>query len=76
MSKTNEKRNTHMRKITISIAYNTNFNELFESLECFPCVITFDNCSGTFLGYYSGILHVTCRQEDYSEINKILKNFV
>lgn len=65
-----------MRKITISIAYNTDFNELFKSLEYFPCVITFDNCDGTFLGYYSGILHVTCRKEDYPEINKILVKFV
>ena len=65
-----------MKNILITCAENTDFNKLFKILEKFPCIITFDNCGGSFNSIFSGNLQVVCRQEDYSEIQKILAKFV
>ena len=65
-----------MRNILLTCAENTDFNSLFKILEKFPCIITFDNCGGSFNSIFSGNLQVICRQENYEEIQKILAKFV
>lgn len=65
-----------MRNILVSLATDVNFNELFKMLEDYYCVISFDNCGGNFKSIFSGNLHIVCRKEDYTAIQKILKNFV
>ena len=60
-----------MRNILLTCAENTDFNNLFKNLEKFPCIITFDNCGGSFNSIFSGNLQVICRQENYKEIQKI-----
>lgn len=65
-----------MRNILVSLATDVNFNELFKKLENYHCVITFDNCGGNFKSIFSGNLHIVCRKEDYTAIQKVLKNFV
>ena len=65
-----------MRNILLTCAENTDFNNLFKNLEKFPCIITFDNCGGSFNSIFSGNLQVICRQENYEEIQKILAKLV
>lgn len=64
-----------MKNITISLMGDIDFNALFKSLEYFSCVITFNNCGGSFFSIFSGSFTVVCREEDYSEIVNILANF-
>lgn len=65
-----------MRNILVSLATDVDFNKLFKMLEDYYCVISFDNCGGNFKSIFSGNLHIICRKEDYTAIQKILKNFV
>lgn len=65
-----------MRNILVSLATDVDFNKLFKMLEDYYCVISFDNCGGNFKSIFSGNLHIVCRKEDYTAIQKILKNFV
>ena len=65
-----------MRNILLTCAENTDFNNLFRNLEKFPCIITFDNCGGSFNSIFSGNLQIICRKENYKEIQKILAKLV
>ena len=65
-----------MRNILLTCAENTDFNNLFKNLEKFPCMITFDNCGGSFNSIFSGNLQIICRKENYKEIQKILAKLV
>ena len=53
-----------MRNILLTCAENTDFNNLFKNLEKFPCIITFDNCGGSFNSIFSGNLQIFSRKEN------------